>query len=164
MANWALVENGEITMVCDNLPTNWRNMSGFYHLESDPQRLASLGWVPVVKAHQQYDPILQSEIGVQHALVDGEVRETLIIVPRTQPNSIPGANKNMQDLRMRRNKLLADTDWAMLEDARDTLTDLEYGMIRKYRRELRDLPAKYAGMDFTIESVEWPRIETDATD
>ena len=157
MANWALVENGTIVTVCDSLPQNWRNISGFYHLEADTERLASLGWLPVIKQHQTYDPNWQIVMGQTHELHDGAVIETLILVDRAPP-VIADREAFLRRLRKERDRLLIETDWTMLEDAKDNLGEELYRKYRDYRQLLRNLPEKYEGESIlNMESVTWPR-------
>jgi hypothetical protein len=157
MANWALVENGTIVTVCDNLPRNWQNISGFYHLESDLQRLADLGWLPVTKQHQTYDPNWQMVMGEIHELQDGAVIETLILKDR-EPPVVAEREAFLRRLRNERNRQLAQTDWTMLEDAKDNLGEELYNKYKTYRQLLRNLPEKYIGESILdLESVAWPR-------
>lgn len=53
MANYAHVENNEITGVYDLLPDNWRNISNFSALANDVEFLRSLGWRVLVKENSE---------------------------------------------------------------------------------------------------------------
>ena len=53
MANFAHVENNEITGVYDLLPDNWRNISNFSALANDENTLRSLGWRKLIKENHE---------------------------------------------------------------------------------------------------------------
>ena len=53
MANYAHVENNEITGVYDLLPDNWRNISNLSALVNDETTLRSLGWRKLVKENNE---------------------------------------------------------------------------------------------------------------
>ena len=55
--------------------------------------------------------------------------------------------KELENIRIERNRLLAETDWMSLPDA-PTMSDAW----KKYRQELRDIPKTYK----TLDEVKWP--------
>jgi hypothetical protein len=52
MANWAHVQNEEIKELHDNLPMNWKNISGLRHSVEDTNFLNSIGWFKVEKQYE----------------------------------------------------------------------------------------------------------------
>ena len=56
----------------------------------------------------------------------------------------------MEELRMQRNKLLAESDWMAVSDR--TPTDAQ----KTYRQALRDLPANQTPSDMQLSNITWP--------
>ena len=56
----------------------------------------------------------------------------------------------MKELRKKRNKLLAESDWMAVSDR--TLTDAQ----KTYRQALRDLPANQTPSDMQLSNITWP--------
>ena len=136
-----------------NLPKNWKNISGLHLSESNLEFLASLGWQPVIKQHQDFDPNVSAVMGLQHTLQDGAVIETLRLVS-SQGFYEPPQRQFLRSLRTRRNQLLAETDWTQLADAKLAEED----MIRylDYRQRLRDLPSEIGPDVLSLDQVDWP--------
>ncbi len=56
----------------------------------------------------------------------------------------------MEELRIQRNKLLAESDWMAVSDR--TPTDAQ----KTYRQALRDLPANQTPSDMQLSNITWP--------
>ena len=56
----------------------------------------------------------------------------------------------MEELRKKRNELLAESDWMAVSDR--TLTDAQ----KTYRQALRDLPANQTPSDMQLSNITWP--------
>lgn len=61
------------------------------------------------------------------------------------------------ELRLERNARLAETDFYMLVDVYNNLSEGDQEVVRMYRQALRDLPSAYTEGE-TIEAVEWPAV------
>ena len=64
------------------------------------------------------------------------------------------ASKVTEEIRAKRNSLIANTDWTLLPDA--PFTDAEVTEIRTYRQTLRDFPSTVTGNPATTDDVTWP--------
>lgn len=159
MANYAHVENGQITGVYDLYPDNWRNISNFYLLVNEPELIYNLGWRTIVKASlPTYNSETQRLGNPFQVLVGDEVREevevvdlptTEVVAPVTQTEEEALATRAiyhsiaMEALRNKRDKLLAETDFTQLADViKINGTELTL-LFEEYRQALRDLPNSY---------------------
>lgn len=161
MTIFVYMENGEILERHNSLPRAWRNISGFNHLESDLPKLNSLGWYPVQKNHQLYDPEMVRVAGVSYQLQDGVVFETLILEPYTdQERELQHQQRRaefLSNLRSERNQKMAASDWTQVLDVNYAFLPVVREAWRAYRQELRDLPAQYENLsDYRNVSVTWP--------
>jgi len=171
MANWALVQDGEIKELHDLLPENWRSVSGLRLAQDDRDFLRSLGWISVTKNHADYDRSLYREAGVDHQLIGDAVIETLVLIAKEPDPPAPPAPSFedikavfMRDLRNERNLRLSQSDWSQLPDVQPWLDDQEKARWRDHRQSLRDLPAKYANTDHvSLLGVDWPAAAGDST-
>lgn len=160
MANWAWVENGEIKETHDELPRNWRHISGLYLSANDTEFLATLGWLPVIKQHQTYDTAQKIVTGFDHVLVDGQVIETLKLKDNPAPLGLVFflTEFNMQYLRDERDKRLRQSDWTQLLDVQDILPDDTKRRYRIYRQALRDLPELAQTASTPDGEIPWPSL------
>ena len=158
MANYAFVENNVITGLYDNLPTNWQNVSNFYLLKDDIETLSSMGWKVVQKVEPTYNSNTQYLGSVYHRLIDDQVIETFYVVDKpiepeiisTEPTEqqllekkIMEHNQAMQELRAKRNELLANTDFTQLSDVIEMNGVTLSQAYKDYRQALRNLPNTY---------------------
>jgi hypothetical protein len=60
-----------------------------------------------------------------------------------------------QHLRFKRNVLLKETDYKMLPDVQESMTDESKQKWNEYRKQLRDLPDKYINIKDIVD-IEWP--------
>jgi len=165
MANYAHVENGQITGVYDLYPDNWRNISNFYLLENDTETLRSLGWRTITKTTPTYNSDTQYVGNPIHTIENDTVVETYEIVDIVFSETIQQTeeelaaiklaqhNSAMETLRKKRDKLLVDTDFTQLADIiKINGTELTQ-LYEEYRQALRDLPSSYAtDTEFVSES------------
>ena len=155
MANYAHIEDGQITGVYDLYPENWRNISNFYLLSNDADAIYNLGWRTIVKTTPSYSSDTHYLSNPIHSLVDDTVYETLEVVAIVfseeitytvdQINSIQLEQHNsaIEILRQKRDKLLSDTDFTQLADV-IALNGAELTQLFVlYRQALRDLPNLY---------------------
>lgn len=158
MANWALIEDGEIKELHDLLPQNWRNVSGLRLAENDPEFLQSLGWYGVEKQYEQYDSSLLEVQGYAHQFNGDAVIETLLLRDAPVPATL-SVDQSFSDLREKRNRLLAESDWTQLADVQ--LTEQQKQQWSSYRQALRDFPSKFANTlsYFEVQGIVWPRLD-----
>jgi len=154
MANYAHIENNQITGVYDLYPENWRNISNF-HLLNDNELLYSLGWRTIVKTVPVYNSDTQYVGNPIHNIVDDNVVETYQIIniefspvieqsiEELQSIKLQQHNSAMETLRNKRNVLLQETDYTQLADViKINGTELTQ-LFEEYRQQLRDLPNSY---------------------
>lgn len=79
MAEYAYFEDGGMREVHDQLPANWRHVSGLNLLVNDIPTLNSLGWYTVEKVPPSIDPSAQRVTGYTYSIVDGKALETPVI-------------------------------------------------------------------------------------
>lgn len=166
MANYAHIENNQITGVYDLIPDNWRNISNFSALDDMPF-IQSLGWRTIIKETPSFDPNNQKLGNPIHRLENDSVIETyeVINLPSfVQPEPIELTEEQllqakinihitaMTQLRMKRDNLLAETDYTQLSDVMTLNGEELTTLFNVYRQELRDLPSIYENdLDFVDE-------------
>ena len=64
------------------------------------------------------------------------------------------AEKVLDDIRLKRNAMIASTDWMLLPDS--TLTEEQKAQVTTYRQQLRDLPSTVTGNPATREDIDYP--------
>lgn len=162
MAEWAHVEDGVIKELHDQLPVAWRNISGLNLSSGDTDFLATLGWIPVTKQYQDYDTITFKISGYNYQYIDGKVLETLQLaeIPPNETVDVQRNIRRMMEIRKKRNDLLAQSDWTQLQDVQSILSEEQKYRWKKYRQDLRDLPAKYSDINNKPFNVEWPVLES----
>jgi hypothetical protein len=162
MANWALVENDEVTGVYDLLPKSWKHISGLRLAADDLDFLKSLGWYPVKPEHDNYDKSTHLLDGYEYSLNEEYVSETLRLLERDPIPVIEFSvlkSTFMKQLREERNSRLSACDWTQLFDAQETFDDNTKQKWRMYRQKLRDIPALYEDTPIVnLFSVVWPGI------
>jgi hypothetical protein len=140
-------------------------------LANNTDFLYSLGWRTIVKDTPTYDDLYQRLGNPSYDLVDDEVVETIEIINLPRPeipvvsNEAPTEAQLLEQqlrqhndavylLRIRRDQLLAETDFTQLQDVK-TINGVELTeQYATYRQSLRDLPTSYeADPTFIDESV-----------
>ena len=155
MANYAHIENEQITGVYDLYPDNWRNISNFYLLANDTDSLYNLGWRTIIKVEPTYNTDYQRLGNPSYVITDDEVYETIEVIDlpivemvyQTEEEllaiKLAQHNSALETLRNKRDKLLADTDFTQLADV-ITINGSELNQLFvAYRQALRDLPNTY---------------------
>ena len=61
--------------------------------------------------------------------------------------------KDFSDVRLRRNRLLQETDWIVIREREQAGSVHNFEAFMKYRQELRDIPTKYN----KVSLVKWPK-------
>ena len=159
MANFALVENEIILERHDLLPKSWRHVSGLNLLYNDEPTLNSLGWYTVVKVPVYYDPSLKYVSEYEYSFVDNKVYETPILKDVTsepEQTSEEVFNILLEELRIKRDQLLTETDWTQLADVQAIHSNDWKTSWANYRQSLRDLPNLCISGEINIYEVNWP--------
>jgi hypothetical protein len=170
MANWALVENNNITTVLDSLPKNWKNVSGLDKSSDKLDFLKSLGWYSIVKNHSEYNSATHYISKKIHTFADDQVTETIEISKKNfEPARNVGITEDLdpeeiiwnsmdppERLRSERNKRLAESDWTQLPDVQASLTEEQKGKWLQYRQELRDITELYPEGICNLYDIVWP--------
>lgn len=154
MAEFVYFENGVMVEAHDQLPRNWRNVSGL-NLITDLQTLASLGWYLVQKDTSiPVDPSTQRVVGHTYSLVNGKALETPVVeaIPAYLLSNHGQPGIDYDNLRYERDKRLAACDWTILPDVIAMKSSAWAPAWYAYRQQLRDLPA-----NTTLETgINWP--------
>ena len=163
MANYVYIENSEILEYYDSLPINWRNISNFYILEFDPERMASLGWYKVIKATiPAFDPYKQRMTNPTYTFDGTEVTEIITIEDIYESEEAYRSAMKTQivgHIRQMRDILFKNCDWTQLSDIQSVQTQEWIDAWKTYRQELRDLPEVYLNNDiYNVEYIIWPEI------
>ena len=93
--------------------------------------------------------------GTADTLLDRVVNGVVKKKTKTAINNISN-QKALLELRYKRDKALARTDWTQMPDS--PLSEQEKERYQRYRQELRDLPSKYDTIN-NIEELTFPNIE-----
>jgi hypothetical protein len=163
MANWALVEDNQITGKYDLLPKNWRNISGLDLSKDDLPFLKSLGWYPVTKQHQNYDDLIYYVSGYDYQLREDDALETIVLAEK-QPEPVPEFStlkyKFIEELRLERNKKISESDWTQLLDTQNLFDEPTKIKWLVYRQKLRNIVQEYSENEIVdISNVNWPSLE-----
>lgn len=153
MAEWAFVENNEIIEVYDIVPTSWRNISGLIHSVGDLPFMKSLGWYPITKQHQDFDPEKEQFKKFTYKFENEQVIESLVLEPVEVEDPAVVHERNMHALRTKRNKLLSESDHLLLPDFQEVTTDEMKSLIKDYRQALRDITTT---QPYHPSKVNWP--------
>lgn len=159
MANYAVVENNEVTERYDLLPKAWRNISGFDLLKDDETTLTSLGWYKITKVDTPYDQSLKFISGYTYAFTGTTVTETPVLSdvyippPKSEEELFQEA---LVALRIQRDQLISECDWTQLVDVQSIHNDEWKTQWATYRQQLRDLPNLCIAGEINIYEVIWP--------
>ncbi|CAB4132889.1 Phage tail assembly chaperone protein [uncultured Caudovirales phage] len=144
MAQYAVIENGLITEIYDNIPLNWKNVSGF-NLLSDTER-QNFGFFPITQPTTIYNPI-------RHNLISNEIEldeNDLPFVNQILEDKMSDAeyntylvNESLSILRNRRDSYLNASDWTMATDLVDLYGEEWVNNWKTYRQQLRDFTDTY---------------------
>jgi hypothetical protein len=165
MANWALVEDNQITGKYDLLPKNWRNISGLDLSKDDLPFLKSLGWYPVVGQNTPFDDTKYFIQKYDYTIGENSVSQIPVLVERTFEPAGPVENYSIMkhvfilELRKERNQRLLDSDWTQLTDIQSMLNEETKNKWAVYRQALRDITLEYLNNGvIDISQVNWPEI------
>lgn len=134
MKQYCLVKDGVITEGPCELPVVAHNISNFH--AAGNEFVKKYGWLPVEEVSENkeiyvssYYEILEDKV-VKHSLTrDKTANET--------------DKEKWNEVRLQRDRLLADTDKLTLSDRWEKLTTEQRQALSEYRQQLRDIPNKF---------------------
>ena len=152
MQKYCYIENNEITLINQDLPVNWKNVSNFYALPESI--LKTYGWLPLTVENENRPVFVSSSYIIEE---DG-VREVIITRDKTVEEIEEEAAKELEmqwhQVRSQRDEMLKQSDLLVLIDKWETLTEERKEEIRNYRQALRDIPQGFEHP----EDVVWPNL------
>jgi len=163
MANWVHIENNEITGQYDLLPKTWKNISGLNLAADDLPFLKSAGWYPVTKQSETWNDLTHYVSGYDYEIRENDVLESIILSEK-QPEPVEEFStlkyRFIEQLRNKRNELLANCDWTQLQDVQNFFDETTKNKWIVYRQALRDIVEDYSENEIVnIEQVNWPSLE-----
>jgi hypothetical protein len=164
MANFATVENNDITGKYDLLPKSWKHVSGFDLLKDDETVLNNFGWYTIQKVEVTYNPETQYISDYSYDFTGNKVYETPVladhvipvvdpIIPETEEELFQNA---LSALRIERDILISKCDWTQLIDVQQLHDDDWKTSWATYRQSLRDLPNRCISGELNIYELIWP--------
>lgn len=161
MSRYAYVENGQIVEVVDNLPTSWRNYSGFNLM--DKQGLLDLGWYPIeepVIRPLYYNSMFQ-RLEMEYVIAFNKVIANYKVVRWEHMTDEDIKREYMAAIRDRRNSRLSRCDWTLLSDTVLIKGQEWESQWVAYRQQLRDFPSTFDAIPVDelpeIDEVVWPQ-------
>jgi hypothetical protein len=152
MQKYCYIENNEITLINQDLPVNWKNVSNFYALPESI--LKTYGWLPLTVENENKPVFVSSSYIIEE---DG-VREVIVTRDKTVEEIEEEAAKDLEmqwrQIRNQRDELLKQSDLLVLIDKWETLIEERKEEIRVYRQALRDIPQGFE----RPEDVVWPNL------
>jgi hypothetical protein len=152
MKKYCYIENNEITLINQDLPVNWKNVSNFYTFPDDI--LKTYGWLPLTVENENKPVFVSSSYIIEE---DGVI-EVIITRDKTVEEIEEKAAKELEmqwyQIRNQRDELLKQSDLLVLIDKWETLTEERKEEIRVYRQALRDIPQSFE----SPEDVVWPNL------
>lgn len=152
MQKYCYIENGEITLINQDLPNVWKNVSNFYLLPDEIVK--TYGWLPLVVENENKSVFVSSSYVIEENLV----REVIVTRDKTQEEIEEEAVRELEmgwnQVRSQRDEMLQQSDLLVLIDKWETLSEERKNEIRIYRQALRDIPQTFE----TPESVVWPNL------
>lgn len=165
MANYVYIEDGKILEYHQDLPSSWKNISGLNLSKHDINFLINLGWYPVQKTNEIYDPKFSYISGYDYEIYEDHVKEIPQIVDYTQyelDNRLEQTKEIFFEyLRERRTAKLQESDWTQLSDIQKRKSPEWIASWEEYRNQLRDLPEVYQNTtDFNVDVIIFPEQPT----
>jgi hypothetical protein len=162
MANFVLIENNIIIEKHDLLPKNWKHISGLHLAENDEEFLNSLGWYTVNKIYPTYNEFTQYVDGYDYEFENNIVSEIPIIKDVEINDQLVAESSHLTFVRMRRDELLAKSDWTQTLDIQNMQTDKWKHDWLTYRQSLRDIPNRCISGELNMYTFDWPYSPNDS--
>lgn len=146
MAEWIIVEDGNIVDKQNFLPEAWRNISNFNAI-TDEEYLNSLGWYRTVKNKPQYNEAIQYLEESNVEFIDGVATQNYVIKEKTNeepedPQKII-FDREWNNVREKRDQLMSEFEWRYFRYERQTRLNLQVSdqleNLDKYMQDLADI-------------------------
>ena len=152
MKKYCYIENNEVTLINQILPTTWQNVSNFHKL---PDSLLKIyGWLPLTVESENKAVFVSSE----YIIEENQIREIVITRDKTLEEINEELEKETEqkweEVRNKRNQLLNESDFLLLLDRWNTFSTEKQNEILSYRQTLRDLPQNFQNPDEIV----WPNL------
>jgi hypothetical protein len=152
MKKYCYIENNEITLINQDLPVNWKNVSNFYTFPDDI--LKTYGWLPLTVENENKPVFVSSS----YIIEENFIREVIVTRDKTEQEIEEDAARELEmgwsQVRNQRDGMLQQSDLFVLIDRWETLTEERKQEIRVYRQALRDIPQSFE----SPEDVVWPNL------
>jgi hypothetical protein len=170
MAKWGYVLDNQVQELYDALPANWRNISNFSSLATEPELLTQLSWFPVINTTQPISNPWTETYGPTTFVYQANeniIWENQPVVPipnAPTPEQIFQMQRDafMQQLLSIRNQKLQDCDWTQLMDIQNQHDDTWKTTWGEYRAEVRNIITVYSNPPYEtlidINQVTWPAV------
>lgn len=169
MANFVLIENNQIIEYHDLLPKSWKHISGLDLAQNDEVFLNSLGWYTVNKVYPHIEHGVQYIDGYEYIFENNIVTEkpiikdAIIYPPSPEPSVEELFTMALNEVRIKRDQLLANCDWTQLADVQAIHDEQWKTNWATYRQQLRDLPNLCILGEINIYDFVWPTIPNNIT-
>lgn len=157
MKKFAYVENHIIVSLVDQLPDQWKNISGLNKSVNDLNFLYKIGWYPVI--HDSVILMDGQTIQGYNYEIDGQrvIGRPILNLLTEADLSVAKRENFMQTLRSIRNQKLMESDFTQLIDVQLLLSDVKKNLWKDYRQALRDLPQNYINIsNLNLDQIIWP--------
>ena len=152
MQKYCYIENGEITLINQDLPNVWKNVSNFYLLPDEIVK--TYGWLPLVVENENKPVFVSSS----YVIEENFIKEVIVTRDKTEEEIEEDAARELEmgwsQVRSQRDEMLQQSDLFVLIDKWELLTEERKQEIRVYRQALRDVPQNFE----TPEDVVWPNL------
>lgn len=152
MKKYCYIENNEVTLINQTLPTTWQNVSNFHKLPDNILKI--YGWLPLT-IESENKPVFVSS---QYVIEENGVKEIIVTRDKTSEEINEELEKETEqkweEVRNKRNQLLNESDFLLLLDRWNTFSTEKQNEILNYRQVLRDLPQNFQ----SPEEVVWPNL------
>lgn len=163
MTLYAYVEDNEVKEVYNELPPNWKNISGFNHFATDTVGLQTHDWYIVKEERPNYDParytLSEPIFSFENQQVIARYTATEIVIEVDIPAELQ--RRFMILLREERERRLKASDWTMMTDVVKKQSEAWISAWEIYRQQLRDLPNQFTfsktDLPPQIDTVTWPQ-------
>jgi len=154
MKRYCQVENNQVIVCMESLPTSWKNITNF-HLASDDFAREN-GWYPCEIINDGKEVVVSSSYEITE---DKTVKEIIITRDKNEEEIQREKNKTQNEqwriVRSKRNDLLTYSDKQVTSDKWESMS-LNLKMAWKnYRTLLLDIPQSFSDPD----SIVWPTFE-----
>jgi len=141
MKKYCYIKNNEVSLINQDLPKVWENISNFYALPDNI--LKTYGWLPLVIETENKPVFVSSE----YIIEEDRVREIITTRDKNQEEINEDLKRETESqwhqIRSQRDELLKHSDLLVLIDKWESYSLERQEEIKNYRQALRDLPQNF---------------------